>query len=365
MNKKLITVALLLCILCTSGADLHISKANETEINQLSTPTFVRARNYKARKIKITWNKVTGADGYQIYQKRKSKFVKVADLKANKKKWFSPQTKSYQTYMVRAYKEQDGKKHYSDFSYEVGAKPYKKNAKKVNAGMVYAKKYQYKLGLYETATPEVVIEKSKYSKNKKAVVVNTSLRWYSTDENIATVDDKGVIHSKNIPGQCQVYARAHNGNYTKKIDVIVNRYAYPAKFENLDSTQPVMEDFVNKYQEDMKAIAEYFEIGEKSGNVKISIYRNGIFKISEDRTRIKTNMSEEEYAPVKQNLWNILSDYPGDLEIGVGAGVSFDLSTYPYHIRLVYILQDYELGSRKTYFYIAPRWIYSFWRIDI
>lgn len=365
MNRKLITIALLLCILCTSGPDLHISKANETEINQLSTPTFVRARNHKGKNIKVKWNKVTGADGYQVYQKKNGKFVKAADLKANKKKWYSPKTKSYQIYMVRAYKKLNDKRLYSEFSHTVGAKPYKKNAKKVNAGIVYAKKYQYKLGLYETATPEVVIEKSKYSKNKKAVVVNTSLRWYSTDESIATVDKKGVIHSKNNPGQCQVYARAHNGNYTKKIDVKVYRYAYPAKFEYLESTQSVMEDFVNKYQEDMKAIAEYFEIGEKLGNLKYGIFKNAIFKISEDRTRIETNMSKEEYAPVEQNLWNILSDYPGDLKIKVAAGISFDLSTYPYHILLVYSLKDIELDPHGAFFFIAPRWIYSFWRIDI
>ncbi len=360
MNRRLISMALLLSILCTSGPNLHLSKANETESNQLRTPGFVRARSYKAKRIKITWNKVTGADGYQIYQKKKNKFVKVADLKANKKRWLSPNTKSYQTYMVRACQKRNGEVQYSDFSYTVGARPYKKNAKKVNAGMIYSKKYQYKLGLYETATPEIVIEKSKYSKNKKAVVVNTSLRWYSTDESIATVDEKGVIHSKNTPGQCQVYARAHNGNYTKKIDVKVYRYAYPVKFENLESTQPVMEDFVNKYQEDMKAIAEYFEIGEKNGNVK-----NGIFKISDDRTRIETNLSEEEYAPVKQNLWNILSDYPGDLEIGVGRGTSFDLSTYPYNICLVYLIEDYELDPRGAFFWIAPRWVYSFWQYNI
>ncbi len=360
MNRKLISIVLLLCMLCTSSPYLHIAKANETESNQLSTPTFVRARSYKAKKIKITWNKVHGADGYQIYQKKKHKFVKVAEIKANKKKWLSPKTKSYQTYMVRACKKGNGTVQYSGFSYTVGAKPYKKNAKKVNAGMIYSKKYQYNMGLYETAAPEIVIEKSKYSKNKKAVVVDTSLRWYSTDENIVTVDEKGVIHSQNTTGQCQVYARAHNGNYTKKIDVNVSRYAYPAKFENLESTQPVMEDFVNKYQEDMKAIAEYFEIREKNGNVK-----NGVFKISEDRTRIETNFREEEYAPVKQNLWNILSDYPRDLEIGAGRGVSFDLSYYPYHIRLVYLFIDHELDPYGPHFMIAPRWVYGFWQYNI
>ena len=360
MNRKLISIVLLLCMLCTSSPYLHIAKANETESNQLSTPTFVRARSYKAKKIKITWNKVDGADSYQVYQKKKKKFVKVADVKANKKKWLSPKTKSYQTYMVRACKKGNGTVQYSGFSYTVGAKPYKKNAKKVNAGTIYSKKYQYNMGLYETAAPEIVIEKSKYSKNKKAVVVDTSLRWYSTDESIVTVDEKGVIHSQNTTGQCQVYARAHNGNYTKKIDVNVSRYAYPAKFENLESTQPLMEDFVNKYQEDMKAIAEYFEIREKNGNVK-----NGVFKISEDRTRIETNLHEEEYAPVKQNLWNILSDYPRDLEIGAGRGVSFDLSYYPYHIRLVYLFIDHELDPYGPHFMIAPRWVYGFWQYNI
>ncbi len=360
INRKLTSIALLLCLLCMGSPYLYIAEANETESAQLRTPAFVRARSYKAKKIKITWNKVDGADGYQVYQKKKRKFVKVAEVNANKKKWLSPKTKSYQTYMVRACKKVNGEVQYSGFSYTVGAKPYKKKAKKVNAGMIYSKKYQYNMGLYETAEPEIVIEKSKYSKNKKAVVVNTSLRWYSTDESIVTVDEKGVLHSQKTTGQCQVYARAHNGNYTKKIDVNVSRYAYPAKFENLENTQPVMEDFVNKYQEDMKAIAEYFEFQIKKGTSKYSI-----FKISEDRTHIETKLSEEEYAPVKQNLWNILSDYPRDLVIGVNRGVSFDLSYYPYHIRLVFLSMDCELDPEGAFFMIAPRWIYSFWQYNI
>lgn len=360
INRKLIPVALLLCLLCISGSGLPIAKANAVQHDQPDTPTFVRARSYKAKRIKITWNGVAGADGYQVYQKRKTKFVKAADLKANKKKWISPRTKSYQTYMVRAYKKENGEVQYSDFSYTVGARPYKKNARKVNAGMVYSQKYQYKMGLYETAAPEIVIEKSKYSKNKKAVVADPSLRWYSTDESIASVDEKGVIHTKDTPGRCQVYARAHNGNYTKKIDVNVYRYAYPSQFEDLESTQPVMEEFVKKYQKDMKAIAEYFEIRAKTGNMK-----DGIFKISDDRTRIETNLREGEYDPVKQNLWNILSDYPGDFELGVGRGIRFDLSSYPYNIALVYSFEDLDVDHSGAYFEIAPRWIYSFWRYDI
>lgn len=359
MIRKLSILAIILCIMCVGDSGVHFAHAQGMETGSIAVPSFVRARSYKAKRIRITWNRVTDADGYEIYQIKKNRNKKVAELESGKDRWLSPKTKSSQTYAVRAFKEQEGQKQYSDFSYTVSAKPYKKNDKKVNAGMIYAKRYQYKLGLYESASPEIVIQKSKYSKNKKAVVADTSLRWYSTDESIAVVDEKGVVHSKNKPGQCQVYARAHNGNYTKKMDINVYNYAYPSEFEYLETIQPEMEAFVKQYQEDMKAIAEYFELSNKTGN-KVA----GNFELSEDRMRIETRMSDREYAPVRQNIWNILSDYPGDLEIRTGRSTCFDLSSYPYRLFLTY-LADYEPSGAEDRDFLAPRWYYAFWRIDI
>ena len=39
---------------------------------QIITPTKVRVRSSESKKLKVTWNKVKKADGYQIYEYNKS-----------------------------------------------------------------------------------------------------------------------------------------------------------------------------------------------------------------------------------------------------------------------------------------------------
>lgn len=41
----------------------------------------------------------------------------------------------------------------------------------------------------------------------------------------------------------------------------------------------------------------------------------------------------------------------------------FDLSSYPYHLCLVYLKYDYM--EEESDILLAPRWLYSYWRIDI
>ena len=101
---------------------------------KISTPTKVRVRSSESKKLKVTWKKVKKADGYQIYEYKKSnkKFKKVADVDGKTRSWKSGNTKKVHTYKVRAYKKSGKKKVYSKFSYKVSAKPYKRNAKHVN-----------------------------------------------------------------------------------------------------------------------------------------------------------------------------------------------------------------------------------------
>ncbi len=101
---------------------------------KVTTPTKVRVRSSESKKLKVTWKKVKKADGYQIYEYKKSnkKFKKVADMDGKTSSWKSGNTKKVHTYKVRAYKKSGKKKVYSKFSYKVSAKPYKRNAKHVN-----------------------------------------------------------------------------------------------------------------------------------------------------------------------------------------------------------------------------------------
>ena len=113
----------------------------------LPTPVKVRAKSCQEERLKLTWKKVKEASGYQIYQYKTTakKFVKIATVGKKTLLWKSAKTSKKQTYKICAYKKKGNKKTYSPFSYEVTAIPYKKMAKKVNAGRVKVSRYRVSL----------------------------------------------------------------------------------------------------------------------------------------------------------------------------------------------------------------------------
>ena len=86
---------------------------------KLKRPTL-KAKNLKGRKVKLTWSKVKGADGYMIYvkgpkdKKYKLRLTKNARVKSITHKGLK-KNKKYR-YKVVAYKLQNGKKIKSKFS---------------------------------------------------------------------------------------------------------------------------------------------------------------------------------------------------------------------------------------------------------
>ena len=345
---------------------IKTGKAKTEEAGQVSSvapPTKVRLRSYKAKRLHLKWDSVPYASGYQIFQyKKKTKaYKKVAEVEADHTFWLSPKTKKAQTYKIRAYQIVNGTKTVSDFSYEVWAIPYnKKKAKKVNAGVVRAKQYQNKMGIYETKQMEVNIKASRFAKLKKARVFDTSLRWYTSDESIATVDDTGLVTTKGKYGTCQIYARAHNGNYTGGINITVVNYARPGKFTDVEYTQEDMQKLLTDYAEDLQAIAEYFERYNKTHEPQaVNFFMN------DDRSAMETYGADIPYEEVSERLRRVLDDYPGHMRIRVTeGGVHFDLSDNMYHCELSFSMDapEMEIEESPYYFRVATRWYYEFYR---
>ncbi len=73
-----------------------------------------------ANAVKISWKKVTGADGYEVYRatSKKGKYKKVKTLSASKLSWKNTKLKKGKTYYYKvvAYKLVNGKKLYGQFS---------------------------------------------------------------------------------------------------------------------------------------------------------------------------------------------------------------------------------------------------------
>ena len=176
----------------------------------------------------ISWNRIRGADGYDIFfalcnhsgKKKACKNVKT--IKGNKTfKWIKSGLKKGTAYKfyVRAYVTKNGKKTYVSKSPMMHA--YTGNGTKnyTNAKSVTVNKT--KVTLKKGKTFKIKATVNKVSKKKKLMPKShaPALRYITSDKKIATVNSKGKIKAK-AKGKCTIYAYAHNG-VSKKVKVTV------------------------------------------------------------------------------------------------------------------------------------------------
>lgn len=197
-----------------------------TNDNDIKGSTFgilqARAVKTTSKTIKLKWNKVANADGYLIYGNKcgkKNKYEPIKTVQDNKTTTFTPKKLkkgTYYKYIVRAYKEFDGKKitvavsktvHAATTGGKFGnAKSVKVNKTKVTLNLNKKKKNKYTL-------------KAKEVKQSKKIKKHRAIAYESSNPEVATVSKKGVIQAKK-KGSCSIYAYAQNGVY-KKIKVTV------------------------------------------------------------------------------------------------------------------------------------------------
>jgi len=340
---------------------------SEAKTKSVATPTNVRARNSAYKRLRVKWKKVKKADGYQVYEYKASqkKYVKVADVGAKVTSWKSKSTKKEHTYKVRAYRKTGKKRVYSKFSYAVSALPYKKNAKKVNAGKIELTEMYYNLSTHQHVKAKVKLSKSSYAKNKKAKVYDKTIRWSSSDESIAKVDSEGNITTQGKEGRCKIYARAHNGN-VDCLMVYATNYSTNVKFKYVGAMVDDMQNILDNYQTDVEKITEYFEIyNAEHPNENHS----AVFMLSEDREQVVGNDDFGNiisYKPVESNLLRVMQSFPANMEIVVtndvvrfilrGSGSEF--------AQLTYLLSEYEeeIPESDNLFETANRWIYVYFQ---
>ncbi|MDE6435637.1 MAG: Ig-like domain-containing protein, partial [Lachnospiraceae bacterium] len=169
-----------------------------------------------AKSVKLTWKKVKGADGYQVYAAKCGKANKLKLVNDTKKGSTYTQKKlkkgTAYKYVVRAYKVIDGKKitiaaSKSIHAFTDGGKYGNTKSVKVNKSKVSLKKGK----TYKLKASEV--------KAKKALKKHRKICYESSNEKVATVTSKGVIRAK-AKGTCTIYVYSQNGKQ-KKIKVTV------------------------------------------------------------------------------------------------------------------------------------------------
>lgn len=175
------------------------------------------------KSIKVSWGKVKGADGYDVYLSycgkdkmtlvRSTKSSSVTISKLGKKK--INQKNNVRCYVV-AYKIVKGKKQEigkTNLFHAVG----RKNKSETEPKNIRLKKTSYVLATGKTAKIKASIVK----KNKKLPVIahTEKIRYATSNAKVATVSKEGKITAKK-KGTCYVYVYAING-CAKKVKVTV------------------------------------------------------------------------------------------------------------------------------------------------
>jgi hypothetical protein len=235
-----------------SAADVTVSVA---------TPTNLKVKRENSTSLALSWNKVAGASGYQVYKwnAKAKKYKRAETLKgANQLIWTEKKlnSKAAYRYKVRAYKNVDEEKRYSAFTYVVHAIPYADRGKKVNAKSVNVDYVDRCLGLrgVKKVAASVNVPKGKSALSK-------TLAWKSSNPSIVKVSKNGWIRAQGKPGKAKVYIRAHNG-VKKTLNITVTDYAHPVTFSNLNQVKKCSTkafDILSTYKDDMCTIVAALE----------------------------------------------------------------------------------------------------------
>lgn len=179
--------------------------------------------------LKVKWGNVNGAEGYDIYAttcgRKFTSQAKVASVTADQtsatiQEVLGGQVSPARGYkvMVKAYRMADGKKQYLGKSMELytvgnGHKTY------TNAGAMTPSVKTLTLTVGKTKKVRATIIKEDPKKKLLPGKYTASKRYFTADETIATVDEKGNV-TAHRKGKTTLYIKAANG-VTAKVPIII------------------------------------------------------------------------------------------------------------------------------------------------
>jgi len=276
-------------------------------------PQNVRAIRHTNTAIRIRWKTDDSVDGYIVYRYNRSskKYKKVKVIKDSSiGKWVDRHLKTNKVYKykVAAYKIVNGKKQVSALSDWASAKTYKRNSRYINARAPRISTKKVYLGLRSTKKIKTKVIASTYGKSKKKEPFSKTVRWYSSDTSIATVDKNGVITAGIKPGKCSIYAKAHNGSKTE-VKVVVKNYAKEDDFYNYGQEDDIY-TLITDFKPQIQNIAEYYSINR--------IGEDDIIYIDlDDDANVIITPSNADIGNLKEDIEKLLVDFPYYIRIEV------------------------------------------------
>lgn len=191
-TRKLLTYLLMLgCMMMLWAIPAQAATLGKTQITKIS----VRS----ASALEVSWQKVSGASGYEVYRKSGSgSFQKVASVEGiNQCSYTDGKLKAdtLYTYQVKAYRSASGKKQYGEPSAAKSAR----TAAEVTA-VTLEKTKSIKVGQSVTLRATVLPAKA----------VERDLTWSSSNASVASVSANGKVFGASA-GEAVITARSANG----------------------------------------------------------------------------------------------------------------------------------------------------------
>ena len=356
--KFIISIAIL--IMVTFITNCYLVKADETKNPSINSTITFYGNMSNEKGIILKWSKVSKSKGYVIYRNNK----KIATIKSNKIKNYTDKKvkagKKY-TYQIAPYTKVKGKKALGVKSYKIRVKATKRNGKKINPARVVIPDFYYEdnynVGLYESIKLHAKARVNKGLKKKE--VYNSKLVWSSSDESLATVNQKGVVtaNDNRKTGTVYITARAVNG-VKKVIKVDVMDYMNPSKISKKVYVDEAIRPVLTTYYKQLTEIAEYFSYIDKCADVKFNL--NEMCDGIESDSNI--NMPEN----IKKDIYDLMYNVSVEVEVKDNTlVVSFDKlfadnSTFTYKINICLNKKpEYKYQYVIGYAKLCERWYYS------
>lgn len=180
------------------------------------TPAGVKAVSADHDKVKVTWNKVSQAAGYEVYQNSK----KIADVKTNSYTKTKLTTGTKYTYKVRAYKLNGTKKVYSGYSKNVTATPNLSTVSNVKVKNSSKKSAKITFKKVNGASGYVIYRATK--KNGKYKAVSTLKKGTAVSYTNKKLKKKSTYYYK-VRAYKKVGKKTVYGSYSKTVSVKIKK----------------------------------------------------------------------------------------------------------------------------------------------
>lgn len=270
-------------------SNIIVAKTNVKKV------TGLKAKTISNSKIKLSWNSVSGADGYSVGMRKNGVYNEVADVTETNAVVSGLPNATRESFKIRAYSIVDGSKQYGNWSDGVATATAPQKAKGLNVSSV--------------TESSVTLSWDKIGCNEYVIYKDNGESWAEigrTADTQFTVKNLNAETSYNFKIQAVKIDDAKVEHYGEESDVVTGTTNKSNKITqaDIDAMKKELQEYSNskaeyvnthytefwKYGEEYTTLEEFYELCISESTPQNSSY-NDVYTISFDETDIVTTTS--------------------------------------------------------------------------